>query len=113
MMNDARAYELIAFAGSPYEALPIKYQYLLAIALDQTSMFELPGSVGDRRPLDAQHLGEQILGDRQRVIVGAVTHHEQPTGQPLLYFVCPVARCRHHDLFEKGMEMRIHQIPKR
>jgi len=35
--------------------------------------------MGDGWPLDTQHFGEQTLSDRERVIVTAVTHHEQPT----------------------------------
>ena len=42
--------------------------------------------------LDPQHLGEQALSDLQRVIVTAVTHHEQPTRQPLPEAVRAVAR---------------------
>jgi hypothetical protein len=52
---------------------------LPSAARDQTSAFQLPGSVRDGWPLDTQHFREQALSDWQRVIVTAVTHHEQPT----------------------------------
>jgi hypothetical protein len=47
--------------------------------LDQTRTFQLADRIRDGWPLDTQHFGEKVLGDRQCVIVTAVTHHEQPT----------------------------------
>jgi hypothetical protein len=64
---------------------------------------------GSGWPLDTQHLGEQALSDRQRVIVIAVTHHEQPTRQTLLEAMGTVARYRHHDLLEKRVGVSKHQ----
>jgi hypothetical protein len=58
---------------------PIKYRDLPSTAFNQTSTFKLPGSIRDAWPLDTQHFDEQILGDRERVTVSAVTHHQQPT----------------------------------
>jgi hypothetical protein len=52
---------------------------LSSTALDQTSTFQLLGSIRDGRPLDTQHSGKQVLSDRECVTVTAVTHHEQPT----------------------------------
>jgi uncharacterized protein YueI len=59
--------------------------------------------------LDTQHFGEQVLSNRERVIVSAVTHHEQSTRQPLLEAVRTVARHRYHDLFEKGLDVSVHE----
>src|SRR5450631_3875556 len=73
-------------------------------------MFQLLGSIRDGWPLDTQHFGEQVLGDLQCVIVTAVTHHEQPTREPLLEAVRTVARYRHHDLLEKGLDVSEHEI---
>jgi hypothetical protein len=64
----------------------------------------------DGWPLDTQHFGEQVLSDLQSVIVSAVTHHEQPTRQPLLETVRPVARYRHQDLLGKGLGVSVHQL---
>jgi hypothetical protein len=61
-------------------------------ARNQTGTFQLPGSIRDGWPLDTQHFGEQALSDLQSVVVTAVTHHEQPTRQPLLEAVRTVAR---------------------
>jgi len=52
---------------------------LLAAALNQTGTFQFSGSIRNSWPLNTQHFGEQVLSDRQRVIVTSVTHHEQPT----------------------------------
>jgi hypothetical protein len=52
---------------------------LPSAARDQTGAFQFPGGIRDGWPLDAQHFREQILRDLQRVVVTAVTHHEQPT----------------------------------
>ena len=90
--SDARPDQLITFARFRDETMPIKYRDLPSAAHDQTGTFELPGSIRDRWPLDAQHFGEQALRDPQCVIVTAVTHHEQPTRQPLLEAVRTVAR---------------------
>jgi hypothetical protein len=52
--------------------------------------------------LHAQHFGEKVLTNGQCVIVAAITHHKQPTRQPLLEAVRTVARNGYHNLFEKG-----------
>jgi hypothetical protein len=77
--SEARSDQLITFARCLREALPIKYRKLPSTALNQTSAFKLPGSIGDSWPLDTKHFGEQVLSDWERVTVTAVTHHEQPT----------------------------------
>ena len=59
------------FAGRFREALPIENRDLLSAAFNQTSTFQLLGGVRDGWSLDAQHFGEQVLSDRQRV----ATHH--------------------------------------
>jgi hypothetical protein len=46
----------------------------------------------DRWSVNPEHFGQQILGDAQRVVVAAVTHHEQPTRQPLLEAMRAIAR---------------------
>src|SRR5271169_895639 len=53
------------------------------------------------------------MADLQCVIVTAVTHHQQPTGQSLLETVRPVARHRHQDLLEKGLDVSVHQGSER
>src|ERR1019366_2610260 len=107
--SDARPDQLITFTRSRHEALPIKYRDLPSAARNQTGTFQLLGGIRDAWPLDAQHFGEQALRDLQCVIVVAVTHHEQPTRQPLLEAVRTVARYRHHDLFEKGLTVSVHE----
>jgi hypothetical protein len=82
--SEARPDQLITFARCLREALPIQYRDLPAAARNQTGTFQLPGSIRDGRPLDTQHFGEKALSDRQRVLVTVVTHHQQPTCQPLL-----------------------------
>ena len=90
--GDARPDQLIAFARCFDEALPVDDRDLPAAALDQTGLLELPSSVRDRRPLNTQHFGEQVLSDRQGVIVAAIAHHEKPTREPLLEAVRTIAR---------------------
>jgi hypothetical protein len=90
--SDARPDQLITFARCRHEALPIEYRDLPPAARNQTGTFQLAGGIRDAWPLDTQHLGEQVLRDLQRVVVSAVTHHEQPTRQPLLKAVRTVAR---------------------
>src|ERR1019366_1399542 len=66
-------------------------------------------SPGDGWPLNTQHLGQQVLGDQQCVLVAAVAHHEQPTRQPLLQAVRTIAGYRHHDLLEKSLNVSEHE----
>jgi hypothetical protein len=107
--SDARFDQLITFTGFFGEALPIKYRNLPAAALNQTCAFQPTGSIRDGRSLNTQHFGEKALGDRQFVPITAVTHHQQPTRQPLLEAVRTIARYRHHDLFEKGLNVIVHE----
>ena len=90
--SDARPDQLITFTRFRRETLPIKYRDLPSAALNQTGTFQISGNIRDRWPLDTEHFGEQVLSDRQCVIVTAVTHHKQPTRQPLLQAVRTVAR---------------------
>jgi hypothetical protein len=108
--SEARSDQLITFAGFFGEALPIKYLDLPATALNQTCLFQLSDSIRDGWPLNTQHFGEKALGDRQCVLVTAVAHHEQPTRQPLFEAVRTVARHRHQDLLEKGVNVSGHEI---
>src|ERR1700694_5362178 len=89
--SEAHADQLIAFTRCLREALPIKDRDLPSAARNQTLIFQLAGSIRDGWPLDTQHLGEQALSDLQCVIVTAVTHHKQPSREPLLEAVCTVA----------------------
>jgi len=72
-----------------------QYRDLPSAARNQTGTFQLTGSIRDGWPLDTQHFGD------------AVTHHEQPTRQPLLEAVRTVARYRHQDLLEYMVERTI------
>src|SRR5262249_50616390 len=65
------ASQLDAVFGSDNRQLP-------ATALDETCAFQLSGRICDGRPLDAQHLCKNILGDRQFVSITAVAHHKEP-----------------------------------
>jgi hypothetical protein len=56
-----------------------------------------------------KHFGEQILGDRHDIVVAAVTHHEQPAGQPILEAVPSVTSDRHQHLLEKGLNTSEHE----
>jgi hypothetical protein len=71
--------QLITFTRGRLETRSIKYRDLPAAASNQAAALQLPGSVCERWPLNTQHFREQALGDLQRVIVTAVTHHQQPT----------------------------------
>src|ERR1700722_10679188 len=107
--SEARTDQLIAFARCLGEALPIEYRDLTPAAFNQSGTFQFLGGIADAWPLDTQHFGEQILSDRERVAVTAVAHHEQPTRQPLLEAVRAIARARNHDLFEKGLDVGVHE----
>jgi hypothetical protein len=108
--SEARSNQLITFTRFFGEALPITYRDLPTAALNQTCAFKLSGRIRDGRPLNTRHFGEKALGDQQCVLVTAVTHHEQPTRQPLLEVVRTVARHRHEDLLEKGVNVSGHKI---
>ena len=89
--SDARPDQSVAFTRRFREALPIENRDLPSAAFNQTSTFQLLGGVRDGWSLDTQHFGEQVLSDRQRVAVSAVTHHQQPTRQSLLEAVRTIA----------------------
>ena len=76
MSSDSLPDQLIAFARYFHEALPIEYRNLPSATRNQTCAFQFPSCIGDRRPLNTQHFGEEALRNRQRVVVTAVAHHE-------------------------------------
>src|ERR1700722_10196275 len=90
--REARPDQLVTFTRRLREALAIKDRDLAPGARNQAGTLQLPGRIRDARPLHTQHFGEQVLGDGEGVIIGPVTHHEQPARQPLLEAVRPVAR---------------------
>jgi hypothetical protein len=53
-------------------------------------VLELSGSIRDGRPLNTQHFGEKALGDQQRVLVTAITHHEQQRASRSLRLCAPL-----------------------
>ena len=61
--SDARPDQLITFASFYHEALPIEDRDLPSAARNQTSSLQLPRSIRDGRPMDAQHFGEQVLSN--------------------------------------------------
>src|SRR6202790_3608214 len=89
--SDASPDQSVAFTRRFREALPIENRDLPCGAFNQTSTFQLLGGVRDGWSLDTQHFGEQVLGDRQCVVISAVAHHQQPTRQSLLEAVGTVA----------------------
>ena len=73
--SEARPKQLITFTRRLHQARPVEDRDLPSTALDQTLTFQLLGSIRDGWPLHTQHFSEQVLGDRQYVLVAAVTHH--------------------------------------
>jgi hypothetical protein len=108
----ARPDQLITFTGCLHEGWPIEDRDLSSAALDQACMFQFSRRIRDGWPLNAQHFGKKALRDRQLVPVAAVTHHEQPTREPLREAVGAIARDRHHDLLEKGLDVGLHEAAK-
>src|SRR5215813_4188220 len=94
MKSEARPKQLITFTRRLHQAWPVEDRDLPSTALDQTLTFQLLGSIRDGWPLHTQHFGEQVLGDRQYVLVAAVTHHQQPARESFLEAVRTVARPR-------------------
>src|SRR5580704_12131339 len=82
--REARPDQLVTFTRRLREALAIKDRDFAPAPRNQAGTLQLPGRVRDARPLHTQHFGEQALSDGEGVIIGPVTHHEQPTRQPLL-----------------------------
>ena len=111
--GDPRPNQRITFARCLDEALAIDYGDLTTAALDQAIAFQFAGSDGNGWSLDTEHYGQYVLGDRQCIIVTAVTHHQQPSRQPLLQTVCPAACRRDHNLLKKGLNVRLHETSER
>ena len=109
MLGDAGAREQIALARGADQALPVQDPHPPPPALDQLGAPQRMDRVGDRRPLHAEHFGEKILRDQERVVVVPVAHHQKPACEPLREVVRTVAAGRDHDLLEKGVDVRIHQ----
>ena len=77
--TEARPNQLITFARRIRETLTIEDRDLPAAGLDQARTFQFADSIRDAWPMDTQHFAEQTLRNRERVIVAAIAHHEQPT----------------------------------
>src|SRR4029078_10727758 len=111
--GNPRSNQRITFARCLDKALAIDDGELATAALDQALAFQLARSDGNGWSLDAEHYGQYILGDRQCIIVVAVTHHQQPSCQPLLEAVCPATGHRDHNLLEKSLDISLHEASER
>lgn len=72
--GNPRPNQRITFARCLDKALAIDDGELATAALDQALAFQLARSDGNGWSLDAEHYGQYVLGDRQGIIVAAVTH---------------------------------------
>ena len=106
MVSDAGADELVTLAGRRHEALSLDERDPFSTALNQTGLLQFPRGIRDGWPLNTEHFSEYVLRDEQRVIVAAVAHHQQPTRKSLLKAMGTIAGNRHHDLLEKGLNVR-------
>jgi hypothetical protein len=112
MRCDACPNQLITFARCFRQALPPEYRDLLSTTMNQALTFQVPGSIRDSWSLYTQHFGEQVLGNRQFVVISAVTHHKKPTRQSLFKGVGAVACSGHHNLLEKRLHISVHETSK-
>jgi hypothetical protein len=79
---------------------------LLSAAFNQTRTFQLAGSIRDAWPLDPQHFGEQVLSDRQCVLVTAVTHQSSQRASRSVRLCAPLHAAeaiRTHAIFKEAV----------
>ena len=113
MEGNTLADQLVTFTRCFDEALPVANDDLSSTTLNQARVFQLPGNIRDTWPMDAQHFGHQVLTDRQCVIVASVSHHQQPSRQPLFEAMRTVACNRNEDLLEKCLDVSVREISER
>src|SRR5215831_15309543 len=113
MLSDAQADQLIALARYLDETVAIENDDALAAYLDQPGTVKCLHRIGHRWPVHTQHFREQVLRDRQRVLIVTVAHHQQPSGEPLVDAMGSIARGGDQHLLQERMHMRKHQGSER
>ncbi len=69
----------VALAGGFLQALPVCHGDASTVLPDQPSGLERSDHHAHRRTLYAQHLGQELVSERQRVLLQLVAQHEEPT----------------------------------
>src|SRR5215207_1059659 len=80
----------VALAGGCLQAVAVHDGDAAAAVADESGLLEGTGAVGDRGAADAEHLGEEVLGDLEAVRADPVMGLCQPSRGALLGGVQPV-----------------------
>ena len=91
----------VALAASGFEAIAIDDGDAPSVICDQTRRLEQLSRESDGPTPRAEHLPEDVVGDRERVRRDPIMGHEQPTAEPLLGDVEAITRGRLRDLREE------------
>ncbi len=84
-------HHFVAFAAGGFQPEPVDDVDVPALISNQASLLQYAGGDGDAGPAGSQHVGQKFLGQRHKVGADAVLAHQQPTSQPFIHFVKPVA----------------------
>lgn len=80
-MRSNRAVALARFALEPFA---IEHGHMAVLVADQPRLLERAGDQGHRRPLRAEHDGEEFMTQSEAVAVDAILRGQQPASASLL-----------------------------
>ena len=79
--------DAVALAGGRFETLVVENPDYAPAVLDQTGGLEYAQGYGDSGPARTQHHRQELMAERNVVVIDAIARHEEPPREPLLNFV--------------------------
>ena len=104
------AHGAVAFAGALLQAAAVQDVDDAAAIADEAPGLQSAGDRGLRRALDAQHVGEEFLGQADGVDVDAVAAGQQPAAEPRLHRVQRVAGHRLDGVAVQRLVVAVDQV---
>jgi hypothetical protein len=101
-----RPEHLVALTGGRLQAAPVDDSDPAPAVGDKPGPLECPRSETDRLATDAEHLGQELVGEREVVPPDSIVRHQQPAAGSLLERVQRIAGDR-----LAGVSQRIGRVP--
>ena len=87
-------HHFVTFAGRHFQLGPVDNIDVSALVRNQACLLQDACSHRDTGSAGAQHVCQKLLGQCNEVRSNAVLAHQQPSRQPLIHFVKPIAERR-------------------
>ena len=96
-------YLAIALTRYPFESCPIGHRHLAVITPNHALSLKFPSGLAHRAPLRSQHIGHELMGEREYIATCTFTMLEQPASNALFGGMEPIAADRNKTFLVKEL----------